>query len=94
MFILTQLVSLLKRGHEGTSSAMLADKIAAWKWLERERIHVVPPAIDYQRGLRLVPQMRHHRRFSSDVGADFDVERRAVEKFGADSLQNWFVNRA
>ncbi|MGH7780002.1 MAG: glycosyltransferase family 4 protein [Candidatus Binataceae bacterium] len=30
-------------------TAMLADKVADWKWLERDRIHVVPPPIDGQR---------------------------------------------
>ncbi|HUY37276.1 MAG TPA: glycosyltransferase family 4 protein [Candidatus Binataceae bacterium] len=29
-------------------SVFLADKVVSWGWFDRDRIHVVPPAIDYQ----------------------------------------------
>jgi glycogen synthase len=29
-------------------SVILADKVVSWGWFERDRIHVVPPPIDYQ----------------------------------------------
>lgn len=40
---------IVRRSNAVTApSAMLADKIVGWGWLERDRIHIVPPAIDYK----------------------------------------------